>query len=70
MKGWIAIAILLGLTNVAVLYLMAKEKQYQTELQLGWALKELAETKANYFECIDECGDLRDSLKLMENESK
>jgi hypothetical protein len=63
MRAWITIAILLGLINIAILYLMAREKQYQTELQLGWAIKEIAETKANYFGCIDECKSLKDSLR-------
>lgn len=64
-KGWIMLAVFLAVVNVAIIVLMAQEKQHVKDLKMGWLIKELAETKANYFECIDECGDLRDSLNTI-----
>lgn len=63
MKGWVTIAIVLGLINVAVIYLMAKEHLHQTELQLDWKIKELAESKVKYSKCLDECKILSKKFK-------
>ena len=63
MKRWITLAIVLGLLNVAIIYLMAKENLHQTELQLVWKIKELSDTKIKYSKCIDDCRVLKNSLK-------